>query len=86
MQIKNSISIIIVNYKSWNKLRQCLEAINTINDIDFELETIVVDNASNDGQLDSYKTNFPNCIFIENTGNNGFANGCNLGAKKAKGN
>jgi len=82
----NIISIIIVNYKSWNKLRQCLEAINTINDIDFELETIVVDNASNDSQLSSFQKDFPNCTFIENSGNNGFANGCNLGAKNAKGN
>ena len=82
----NIISIIIVNYKSWNKLRQCLEAIKTINDVDFELETIIVDNASNDGQLNSFQKDFPNFRFIENSGNNGFANGCNLGVQNAKGN
>lgn len=82
----NIISIIIVNYKSWNKLRQCLEAINNINDNDFQLETVIVDNASNDGQLNSFQKEFSNYTFIENSGNNGFANGCNLGAQNAKGN
>ena len=80
------ISIVIVNYKSWNDLKDCLQSIITINSSKFTLETIVVDNQSNDGRLEEFKTLFPSILFIENSGNNGFANGCNLGASNAKGN
>ena len=82
----NTISIIIVNYKSWKVLRNCLNSISQINIDGVEIETIVVDNASNDGKLTDFKNDFPNINFIENSGNNGFANGCNLGANNAKGN
>ena len=80
------ISIVIVNYKSWNDLKDCLQSIITINSSKFTMETIVVDNQSNDGRLEEFKTLFPSILFIENSGNNGFANGCNLGASNAKGN
>ena len=80
------ISIVIVNYKSWNDLKDCLQSIITINSSKFTLETIVVDNQSNDGRLEEFKILFPSILFIENSGNNGFANGCNLGASNAKGN
>lgn len=79
------ISVVIVNYKSWNALRACLEAITTIDNKMFILETIVVDNHSNDGKINQFKSDFPNVIFVENTGNNGFSNGCNFGANLAKG-
>jgi GT2 family glycosyltransferase len=79
------ISIVIVNYKSWNDLKDCLQSIITINSSKFTLETIVVDNQSNDGRLEEFKTLFPSILFIENSGNNGFANGCNFGASRAKG-
>lgn len=81
----NTLSIIIVNYKSWKVLRDCLNSISEIIIDDTEIETIVVDNASNDGEITKFKNDFPLIIFLENTGNNGFSNGCNLGAKTAKG-
>ncbi|MEY4462428.1 MAG: hypothetical protein RLY98_968 [Bacteroidota bacterium] len=80
------ISIVIVNYKSWNDLKECLQSIVSINSNRFTMETIVVDNQSNDGRIGEFKTLFPSITFIENSGNNGFANGCNLGASIAKGN
>jgi GT2 family glycosyltransferase len=79
------ISVVIVNYKSWNALRECLEAITAIDNNTFILETIVVDNHSNDGEINKFKNIFPDVIFVENTGNNGFSNGCNTGANVAKG-
>lgn len=79
------VSVVIVNYKSWDALRECLEALTTIHSNRFSFETIVVDNHSNDGKLDTFKTLFPSIIFIKNSGNNGFANGCNTGANLAKG-
>ena len=79
------ISIIIVNYKSWNVLSECLKALSNIKNTDFVFEIIVVDNDSNDQKINDFKNEFPDIQFIENSGNNGFANGCNVGAKASKG-
>ena len=79
------ISIVIVNYKSWNVLSECLKALSNIKNTDFVFEIIVVDNDSNDQKINDFINEFPEIQFIENSGNNGFANGCNLGAKASKG-
>jgi GT2 family glycosyltransferase len=80
------LSIVIVNYRGWNYLISCLEAFNSFQNVSFSYELIVVDNCSDDGQFDSFLTRFPKVLFVQNTGNNGFSNGCNLGASLAKGN
>jgi len=79
------VSIIIVNYKSWRHLKNCLEALSIIEPNAFSFEIIVVDNFSNDEKLDTFSVEFPDVDFKVNTGNNGFANGCNFGAKHAAG-
>lgn len=76
-----TISIIIVNYQNWSLLKRCLESLLPIETV----EIIVVDNCSPTGKLPEFSKNYPNIHFIKNTGNNGFANACNLGAKKSKG-
>ncbi|NQW36141.1 MAG: glycosyltransferase family 2 protein [Flavobacteriales bacterium] len=83
---KIDISIIIVNYKGWIHLRNCLKSLGGIHSDTFNFEVIVVDNCSNDGQLAQFILDFNGVNFYKNTGNNGFANACNLGADKAKGN
>lgn len=80
------ISIIIVNYRGWKALDECLESIDSISSKTFLFEVIVVDNFSNDGQFPVFKQKYSKFTFIENTGNNGFSNGCNFGAAIAKGN
>lgn len=80
------ITIIIVNYRGWNALDECLESIETIVSKTFTFETIIVDNCSNDGQFSVFKEKYSNFTFIENSGNNGFSNGCNFGAAIATGN
>ncbi len=77
----NDISVIIVNYRGGDKLTSCLESLRKIEDIRFTFEVIVVDNQSNDGSLTKLVCDFPQFYFVSNSGNNGFANGCNLGAK-----
>ena len=77
------IAIVIVNYKSWDALGECLEALSAMDTNRFSFETIVVDNCSGDGKYDTFANRFPNIRFIGNTGNNGFANGCNFGADAA---
>jgi len=76
------ISIIIVNYNSWQVLDNCLSSIINIQTY-LNYEIIVVDNQSSNNQLDTYKKKYTNISWIINSGNNGFANACNLGAKHA---
>lgn len=78
------ISIIIVNYKGWERLSQCLESLSVIEDNRFSFEVIVVDNNSNDGFFDHFRQLYSKFTFILNSGNLGFANGCNLGAANSK--
>ena len=82
---KKDVSIIIVNYKSWKDLKNCLEPLVNIESIKFSFETIVVDNFSNDGKLEDFSKDFKTITFIQNSGNNGFANGCNVGAEYSNG-
>ncbi len=79
------ISVIIVNYKGGESFTRCLQSLQNIQDNRFSFEVIVVDNQSNDGKKAEYIRLFPQFIFISNTGNNGFANGCNLGASYSNG-
>nr|WP_315252771.1 glycosyltransferase family 2 protein [uncultured Flavobacterium sp.] len=79
------VSIIIVNYRSWKPLHNCLESFLSIDKTNITFEVIVVDNFSDDGEFDLFQNKFSDFIFIQNNINSGFANGCNLGASKAKG-
>ena len=79
------LSIIIVNYRGWQRLAQCLDSLSRIADNRFSFEVLIADNCSNDGMIEKFKESFPQFRFILNTGNNGFANGCNLGAEKSMG-
>ncbi len=79
------LSIVIVNYKSWTHLEQCLISLLSLSKLKFSSEVIVVDNCSDDGKLEEFKEKFHSIQFVKNSGNNGFANGCNTGASLAKG-
>lgn len=79
------LSIVIVNHRGWKRLRLCLDSLRSLKDSSFSWEVIVVDNCSGRNQLQAFIDDFPEFYFIENTGNNGFSNGCNLGAKRSSG-
>ena len=70
----------IVNYKSWKHVKNCLDALTHFEQEKFSFEVVVVDNHSNDEKLVEFSKKYSRFSFIENSGNNGFANGCNLGA------
>ena len=78
-----SLSIIIVNYRSWKRLSACLHSIEQQGVQD--LEVIVVDNFSNDGQGESFAAQFPKVKWIMQSINGGFAQACNRGAAEATG-
>ena len=79
------ISIIIVNYKSWAHLQNCLSSLDSIDQNSFSFEVIVVDNHSNDNNLEAFSKKFPTYQFVSNTGNYGFSSGNNFGAQQASG-
>ena len=81
---KIDLSIIIVNYRSWEVLAKCIESFDKYLP-KFSCEIIVVDNDSQDNQFNNFKQKFHEIKLIANEGNYGFSSGCNLGADNAKG-
>lgn len=75
------VSIVIVNYRSWDKLDACLKSI-ALQSID-GLEVIVVDNNSGDGLASNFVHIHPGVKFILQDTNLGFAQACNRGASEA---
>lgn len=78
------VSIVIVNWNTKNITDDCLKSVyEQTSGIDFE--TIVIDNASEDGSAAMIKEKYPQAILIENTENAGFAPANNQGIEIAKG-
>jgi GT2 family glycosyltransferase len=81
-----SVSVIIVNFNCKEFLRRCLTSLLTTNYPNFEI--IVVDNASTDGSIELVGKlfgSYSSIKVVENHENLGHAEGCNIGAKVAKG-
>ena len=78
-----TLSIIIVNYKSWEHLGICLESIQNQKKINPEI--IVLDNNSNDSKIGNFKSQYKYVKWIENPKNYGFSKACNIGASNATG-
>jgi GT2 family glycosyltransferase len=78
------LSIIIVNYRSWSFLGDCLDSLLADSDSD-SWQIIVADNFSNDGEMPSFVDQYQSVQFIKNEKNAGFAYGCNAGARVAEG-
>jgi len=81
-----TLSIVIVNYRSWDRLEHGLRSLRPlVADASSTTEIIVVDNVSGDGRLATFSAAHPEARFVENDGNWGFADGCNRGAREARG-
>jgi GT2 family glycosyltransferase len=80
------LSVVIVNYRGWERLSRCLASLGPLTSgAAPAAEVVVVDNASGDGRMASFAAEHPGARFVENDGNWGFADGCNLGARVARG-
>ncbi len=79
-----ALSIIIVNWRSCDFLRQCLRSIYA-NAKGMSFEVIVVDNASYDGSREMLAREFPEVYFIQSAKNLGFGRANNLGYKNSCG-
>jgi GT2 family glycosyltransferase len=82
---KIDLSIIIVNYRCWEQLKDCLISLEKISLESLNFEVIIIDNLSQDGELRAFSKRFNKYEFILNSGNNGFAHACTLGANHSNG-
>ena len=78
------LSIVIVNWNTREMLRNCLDSI-PVQHRGLRVETIVIDNASEDGSGTMVSTEFPGVHLIQNTENLGFATATNQGLRIASG-
>lgn len=78
------LSVIIVNYKVKNLLRDCLKSVELAAQ-HMDTEIWVVDNHSNDGSVEMLQQEFPQVNVIANTDNKGFSVANNQAIDKAKG-
>lgn len=79
------VSVIIVNWNSSRLLRECLTSVQEgERSSGAALETIVVDNGSEDDSL-STVADYRDVVLISNAANLGFAAACNAGARAARG-
>jgi GT2 family glycosyltransferase len=78
------VSVCIANWNCRDVLRACLESLQDQSQ-GVRLETIVVDNGSNDGAADMVAREFPEVVLIRNPANAGFARANNQAARLARG-
>lgn len=78
------LTILIVSHNTRAELENCLVALASHPPSALH-ETVVVDNASNDGSPEAVKRDWPGVRLVEAGGNLGFAGGSNLGIRAASG-
>ena len=77
------VSIVIPNYNGERFLKDCLESLKRQS---FEeMEVIMVDNASDDGSIDTARKLYPDIRILELSENTGFAPAVNRGIEAAEG-
>lgn len=80
---KHLISIIIVNYRNYGKLRDCLTSVNS--SLYSNLEIVVVDNSSDELELERVRRDFKSAKFFTLKGNLNYAEGNNFGFSRCSG-
>ena len=79
-QGKKKISVIVVTFKGKHWYDQCF---TSLRNSALPVQTIVVDNASNDGTVEYLKEHFPEIHLIESKENVGFGKANNIGMRYA---
>jgi len=78
------LSIVLLNYKTKNMLKQCLKNIVNLS-LPLQYEIIVVDNNSQDGTAEMMREHFPIFKFVQAEANRGMGAGNNIGIRHAQG-
>jgi len=79
--LQPKIAIILLNWNGKQDTLTCLESLTKLTYLNFEV--IVVDNGSTDGSASGIRKDFPEFLLIETGENLGFAEGNNVGMRKA---
>ncbi|MCW3076485.1 MAG: glycosyltransferase family 2 protein [Bacteroidetes bacterium] len=82
--IQPEVSIIIINYNTFDVTCKCITSIYS-NTKEVALEIILVDNASTECDAGEFKKKFPEVTLIKSQVNLGFSKGNNLGVQHSKG-
>ena len=75
------VSVIVLNWNGRDDTLACIESLRSIDYPDHEV--MVVDNGSSDGSVDALRTRFPELEIVETGQNLGFAEGNNVGIRRA---
>ena len=75
------VTIIILNWNGKEDTIECLESLKHITYPNYEI--LLVDNGSTDGSVECFRERYPGMEIIENEDNLGFAEGNNVGIRKA---
>jgi GT2 family glycosyltransferase len=78
------VSVVIVSFNTREVLRECLESVAR-ESAGLEVQTIVVDNGSTDGSLETLRADFPAVELIVSPENLGFGRANNLAFERARG-
>ncbi len=79
------LSVCIVNWNTCDFLRECLHSLRRHPPLGWDMEIVVVDNASHDGSALMVNTEFPKALLIVNADNKGYAEGNNQAIVRARG-
>lgn len=79
--MKPRVAIIILSWNGMHWLKKCLSSVLASSYNNFQV--MVVDNGSTDGSVQFIEKNFPQVDLIKNSKNLGFAEGNNVGIRKA---
>ncbi len=75
------VSVIVLN---WNRLEDSSECLQSVRELAYpELLPILVDNGSTDGSAEALQARFPEAVHVRNARNLGFAEGNNVGIRRA---
>lgn len=75
------VYIIVLNWNGMEDTKECIESLKKIIYPNYEI--LLVDNGSTDGSVECLKKLYPEIEIIENQNNLGFAEGNNVGIKRA---
>jgi len=79
------VSLVILNWNGREFLDTCLDSLERLDYPEDQLELVLCDNGSMDGSVEHVRTRHPKFRIVALDRNHGFAEGNNLGAKKAAG-
>ena len=79
--MESKVTIIILNWNGKEDTIECLESLKHITYLNYEI--LLVDNGSTDGSVECFRERYPEMEIIENGENLGFAEGNNVGIRKA---